>query len=670
MGLNYRDAWGKKIDVAGSYNVSNTNTLTDQKSRRENVLPTTGATDSTTLNRADSSFVTDRQNGSRNGNTNQRANLRLDYRLDSLTTIRVIPNVSWLQSSYQNNSRAVTFDGSGGTLNTSRTNYNSTGEGFSGGNSLLFLRKFRKRGRTVSVNWNVSLNNQDNVGINQSLNTFAQSTAPITTTGVSTPGASTTAVPGSQTATSGLFTRNINQQNDQQTRSMNNSINLSFTEPLSLRQTLEFHYTLSNNRNTSDRVVSDFNETTGQYDRRNVQLSNNFVNTYMTNRGGLTWQTRRLKYNYSLGFDAQQADLRSDNLSREIKLSRTFTNVLPNAQFIYNFAKNRTLRINYRTRTNAPSVNQLQPVPDNTNPLNIRLGNAALQPEYSHNFSLNFNRFEPTTFRSLFASVNASRTDNKIVNATTFNRSGAQTTQPVNTDGYYNVSGFLALSRPLMFSEQRVNLNLSSNLTYNRGTSFVNSQSNRSQNWLIGQRVGVTTNIDEKLDLNLSGNVNLQSARYSLQPNQNTTFLNQTVTFDVFYQLPLNFTFSTDVYYNHYGGNSGSYNQSFTLWNAALSRQLFKQKQGELRLQVFDLLNQNQSIVRNVTDTYTEEVQSRVLNRYFLVSFVYNLRRFGAGAQPNRSNDGEDRQFRRMNRDFSPGGGPGNGGGFRGGRQD
>lgn len=662
-GINYRDAWGKKIDVAGSYNVSNTNTITDQQSRRQNVLPTTLETDSSAISRADSSFVTDRKNGSDNGNTNHRANLRIDYRLDSLTTIRIIPNLSWLQSNYRNNSRAATFDGSGDTLNTSRTNYNSTGEGFSGNNSLLLLRKFRKRGRTVSVNWNVSMNNQDNLGINQSINTFAQSTAPISTTGLST-----TAVPGSQTATNGLFARNINQQNDQQTRSMTNSVNLSYTEPLSLRQTLEFHYTLSNNRNTSDRVVSDFNETTGRYDLRNTRLSNDFVNTYMTNRGGLTWQTRRLKYNYAFGIDAQQASLRSNNLGDDVNgrvdLSRTFTNLLPNALFTYNFAKNRTLRINYRTRTNAPSVNQLQPVADNTNPLNIRLGNTELQPEYSHNLSLNFNRFEPTTFRSLFASLNASRTDNKIVNATSFNRSGAQTTQPINTNGYYNVSGFLVLGRPLMFSQQRVNLNLTSNVTYNRGTSFVNSQPNRSQNWLVGQRVGVTTNIDEKLDLNLSGNINLQSARYSLQPNQNTTFLNQTVTFDVFYQLPLNFTFSTDVYYNHYGGNSGSYNQSFTLWNAALSRQLFKQKQGELRLQVFDLLNQNQSIVRNVTDTYTEEVQSRVLNRYFLISFVYNIRRFGAGP-PNRSTDGGDRQYRRMNREFTPGGGPGNGGGFR-----
>lgn len=648
-GLNYRDGWGKKVDVVASYNASNTNTLTSQRSRRENILPTTGTTGT---DRADSTFITNRTNGSDNTNTNHRANLRLDYRLDSMTTIRLIPNVSWLSSGYQNNSQSQTLNGSGAVTNTSRTDYRSTGSGFTGNNNLLVLRKFQKRGRTLSLNWTAGLNNQNTEGFNRSVNTFNQPNTPISTTGVSTTGTS-------GTATSGLFARRINQRNDQQTQSVSNSINLSYTEPLSLRQTLEFHYTLSNNRNTSNRAVADSNEATGQYDRPNAQLSNNFVNTYLTNRGGLTWQTNRLKYTYALGIDAQQASLSSVNLSRDTSLSRSFSNLLPNALFTYNFAKNQRLRFNYRTRVNAPSVNQLQPVPDNTNPLNIRLGNAGLKPEYSHNLSLNYNRFDPASFRSLFVALNGSRTDNKIVNATTFDRSGAQTTQPINTNGYYTLNGNLSLGRPIRFSEQRINLNLTTNLTYNRGTSFVNSQANLSQNWLIGQGAGLNANVNDKLDINLRGDITLQSARYTLQPQQNTTFLNQTASLDLFYQLPLRFTFTSNVQFSHYGGSSSAYSQSFTLWNAALARQLFKQKQGELRIQAFDLLNQNRSVVRNVTDTYVEEVQSQVLTQYFMVSFVYNLRRFGAGVTPPAS------PFDRPGRG-NGGGNRGNGGGGRG----
>ncbi|MBD2752779.1 outer membrane beta-barrel family protein [Spirosoma validum] len=647
-GINYRDGWGKKIDVVSSYNASSTNTLTDQSSRRENVLPS-GTTSGSGTSRSDSSFVRNQKNGSDNTNTNHRVNLRLDYRLDTLTTIRVIPSLSWLNSNYNNYSQSQTTNSEGVLTNTSQTNYNSTGSGFNGNNSLLLLRKFQKKGRTFSVNYNVAVNDQNSVGFNNSINQFNRANLPQSTTVSS----GTSAV--GQVDTTGLFTQKINQRNDQQTRSMTNNVSISYTEPLSLRQTLEFHYNLSNNHNTSNRFVNDFNEATSQYDTPNQTLTNRFINDYMTNRAGLTWQTRRLKYTYALGVDGQQASLNSDNLSRDINLNRTFTNLLPNALFTYNFGKGQRLRVNYRTRVNAPSVNQLQPVPNNTNPLNVQLGNQDLQPEYSHNLSVNFNRFDAATFRNLFVFVNASRTDNKIVNSTAFTQAGAQTTRPVNTDGYYTINGSMVWGQPVKLGAQKSNLNLSTNLTHNRGTSFINEQANQSKNWLIGQGVSLSSNFTEKLDLNLSANINWQSARYSLQPNQNTSFLNQSVTLDMFYQLPLRFTFSTNVYYNHYGGSSASYNQSYTLWNATLSRQLFKQNQAEIRFQAFDLLNQNQSIVRNVTDTYTEEVQSRVLNRYFMVSFVYNLRRFGAGVTTPRD------PFEQRNRGEGRGQGSGRG---------
>ncbi|MDB5239716.1 MAG: TonB-dependent receptor, partial [Spirosoma sp.] len=334
-GLNYRDSWGKKIDLAGSYNASHTNTLTDQRSRRENVLPTSASASG----KADSSFVTNRQNGSNNANTNHRFNLRLDYRIDSLTTLRVIPNLSWLGSGFQTQSMSQTIDGQGVAANSSNTNYNSTGSGFTGNNTLLLFRKFRKRGRTFSINWNAALNNQTNDGINRSVNTFARSNAPVFTSAVSTSAISTSITdPASQP---GLFEQVINQRNDQQTNSRTNSVNVSYTEPLSLRQTLEFHYVLSDNRNSSNRFVNNFNEASGRYDQPNSRLSNQFLNAFMTNRGGVTWQTNRLKYTYALGVDAQQATLRSDNITRDTTFSRAFMNLLPNALFTYNFGKSR-----------------------------------------------------------------------------------------------------------------------------------------------------------------------------------------------------------------------------------------------------------------------------------------------------------------------------------------
>ncbi|MFC5408766.1 outer membrane beta-barrel protein [Larkinella bovis] len=624
-GLNYRDEWGQKADLAASYFLNDLNTLTDQQSRRQYALP-------------DTSYQVNQNSHSQNQVTSHRFNMRLNIKLDSMTTLRITPGFTVQNSGYQsvNQSQTLTNDAianvaeidSGNLINTSHTRYTSTGSGISGNNNALLMRKFARKGRTLSLNWNIAVNNQTTDGINQSVNAFFGQTG-------------------------GRGNQTINQRNEQVSKSVTNTINLAYTEPLSLSKTLEFHYNYSNNRNTSNRTVNDLDEATDTYSLFNPTLSNNFVNTYMTNRLGSTLQTKRLKYTYALGFDVQQANLRSDNQTRDTELRKGFTNVLPNAMFTYNFSKNRTLRFNYRSRTNAPSVSQLQPVPDNTNPLNIRLGNPNLKQEFTNTVSLNYNNFQQTTFRSVFAMLNATQTNHKIVNASTFNNQGAQTTQPVNTNGFYTVNGFLALGRRIQ--PLKANVNLTSNVNFNRGVSLVNNQTNRSQNWTFSQGARINSNFDEKLEFGLSGNISYQTAFYSLQTSQNTEYFNKSLSGDLYYQLPFRLVVTTDITYQNYSGKSAGSVQNFALWNVALTRQFFKNRQGELRLQVYDLLNQNRSVNRNVTETYTEETNSRVLNRYFMLSFTYNLRRFGSGSssrsnRPERGPNGLQRGMQRPGR--------------------
>jgi hypothetical protein len=347
----------------------------------------------------------------------------------------------------------------------------------------------------------------------------------------------------------------------------------------------------------------------------------------MTQRGGFSLQTRRLKYTYTFGLDIQQADLSTRNLSLENSLSRQYLNVLPSALFTYNFGSNRNLRINYRSRINAPSVAQLQPVPDNANPLNILLGNPDLKPEYINNLSAMFNSFNSTSFSSTIAVLNISHTNNKIVNASTITPTGAQVTSFANTQGYLQANGFMAISRRIRPIKSNISFN--SNFYYNNGLSYINEQANKASRLLLGQGMNLTSNISEQLDFAIGGNINYQQASYSLQKAQNTSFFNKTVNLDLFYQLPFNFTFTTEFTYIHNSGRSAGFNQNYVLWNAGISRQFFKNKQGELKLSVYDLLKQNSSIIRNVADTYVEDVQSQVIRQYFMLSFTYNLRKFG-----------------------------------------
>ncbi|WP_400192983.1 outer membrane beta-barrel protein [Hymenobacter sp. B81] len=595
LGLNYRDAWGKRTEVATSYLASRNTVVTDQQSRRETVAPP-GAP-----GEAVQPLVTAQDAYDRTRTSSHRFNLRLDYRLDSLTSLRATPYLSWQTTAPQ---RRLSQQASVGAqlLNQGQSQYRGTDRSWAGAGSLLLMRKFRRDGRSISANLSPSLSDQTAEARNEATNAFFGPDGSATT-------------------------RGLHQQLDQQAEGRSYQLNLAYTEPLSLRSKLELRASHRQNGNYANRAVRDYNDATGRFEELNPVLSNRFRGDFVAQRAGLTLQTRRLRYTYSLGFDAQQTTLRVRNYSADTLLSRRFTHLLPNALLTYNGSRNRSLRLNYRSRLTAPTTEQLQPVADNSNPLNVQLGNPALRPERSHNLVATYNQFNARNNRSVFLLLNALQVQDRIAAATTIGAGGAQTTRPVNADGYRNLTGFLSLGQRL--PARQLNLNLTSNGSYSQGPSFVNGQANETRSWTLGQGASVNSTFNEKLEFGLSANVSYQAVRYALLPAQNAAFLSQTLTADVYYHLTPRLIISSDLWYRRNTGRAAGFNQPVALWNLALARQLFRNQQGELKVQAYDLLGQNRSLVRNVTDTYLEDVRSRVLTRYFLLSFSYQLRRFG-----------------------------------------
>ncbi|UFH55857.1 outer membrane beta-barrel protein [Spirosoma sp. KNUC1025] len=674
-GLNYRsdgprDKWGKRAEISTSYFLNQAITTTDQQSRRMSILP-------------EQALTTDQQNYSQNQQLTHRFNLRLDWTLDSMTSLRLTPSLSWQTTDYTSRlSSRSTLPGPAGRglvgpglvgpglvgpglvgpglvgpglvgpglvgpglvgpglvgpglvgpglvgpglvgpglvgpglvgpglvgqpnqlVNTGETAYGSAGSGLNGYNNLLLMRKFRREGRTLSFNLNTVLGDGETKALNQSVNTFYDSTG------------------------ANPISNRLDQQNRQTSYNLQNTLTLSYTEPLSFTQKLEFRYAYSISSNRADRLVADRNETTGLYDRVNFPLSNQFSNAFSFHRAGATFQTQHLRSRLALGLDVQQSQLQLDNRSADSSQRRQYVNLLPNALFSYTFSRNRNLRLQYRTRLNAPSLSQLQPVIDNTNPLNVRVGNPQLAPEFYNTLLLSYNASAElgTKSFSVFASLNQSH--NRIATSTTISPSGVQTTQPVNVGGFWAVNGSMSIGRTLQPS--RLGLTFTTNVGLSRAVSFINDQQNNAKNASLSQGVRLQSNLNNNLEYGISGNVTYQTATYSLMPKQNTAFWSQYATADVFWKLPFRFVLTSDLTYTATTGRAAGYNQQFMLWNVALARQFFKGDQGELRLQVFDVLNQNRSLIRNTTDTYIEDVQSRILRRYLLVSFVYNLRKFG-----------------------------------------
>ncbi|MCF0071191.1 TonB-dependent receptor [Dyadobacter sp. CY261] len=592
LGINYRTEsktikWGKRAEMAASYFANRSMTTTDQQSHRENVLP-------------GRSFLTDQVNYSKNTMVTHRLNGRFDMPLDSLTSLRFTPNVSFQTKDFLNKTTSSSYRPAADSLNKGLTHYDLSGTGVNGYNNLLLMRKFRKEGRSLSANLNSILTTGNTTAYNQSMNTFFDSLAT---------------------------SSKIDQRNAQNQFALQNTLSLSFTEPLSLNQKLEFRYAYGNNFGKLLRDVDNKRDETNGYDLPDSLLSRNFASTFETNRLGATFQTRRLRYTMALGGDFQLASLRPVDRSTDTAYGSRYGYFMPNALFSYTFRGDKSLRLQYRTRISPPGIIQLIPAADNSNPLNISIGNPALKPEYYHTVTLSFNASSRGGNDNLFAFLAFNQSNNRIGLSTNTDGSGAQVTTPLNTRGFFSANGVVSLGKKI--EPLRLTVNLTTQGSVARNTNLINLADNMATSTAVGQSFRLQSDYNGRIDYGLTARITYQQARYSLLPQQNLQYWSQYATGDVHVQLPGNLVIESDLTYTGNTGRAEGYNQRFLLWNASFARQFLRTRQAEIRLQVFDLLNQNRSLLRNTGDAYVEDVRSRVLKRYFLISLVYNLRKFG-----------------------------------------
>jgi hypothetical protein len=580
-GFNYNNLIGNKTEFTSNYFYNRYNPTTESHTQRQYILP-------------QSSYYYNSNDFSKNINNSHKLNLGADIQIDSFHSLKISPSIGYQQTNNITNSDYYTTSLTG-VPGTSGNSHNETSShGYNLSNDLLFRKKFRTRGRTFSFSLQNKLNASDGDGTLSSINTYRN------------------------TAGSNIRTDSINQYNTNSSDQNSYTAKAVYTEPVFKKSLLEFSVAKSNSKSTAQKTTNNFNEVSGKYDQPNDLFTNHFESRY--------------GYNLAAGVNWQQSELEGIVTAngKDSVINKTFHNLLPNARLQYNFTKFQNLRLNYTTSTNQPNISQLQPVPDVSDPLNIKAGNPDLKQELSHALQLNFLSVNPYRSRNLFAFLNLRRTDNKIVDDDTIDSVGVKTTRPVNVNGAYDLSGNINVGLPLTFMKGSVNFGGSA--TYSKNKSFINSTENQIRTVNLRPEVRLDMSPTEQLDITLTANVNYYKTRYALLSTLNNEYFNQEFSADINWQLPHRFFVNTEFTYTINSQRASGFNTRVPLWNGYISKQVMKLNRGEIKLSAYDLLNQNVGVTRNTNQNYIEDKRVKNLQRFFMLSFTYSLSKNGLAA--------------------------------------
>ena len=636
-GINYSDSWGKRVKVSGSYFFN----------RAENTSQTM-LTRSYIVSDPDSALIYHENGTTHSTDFNHRANFRLEWTIDSFNSLVLNPKVS-----YQDNttSRSLLGRTTLGAESSEQSNilneYYAANHGYNLNNQLTLRHRFHKQGRTISLNFGTTYNSKTGTGTLYSDNAYAGSDTTLT-----------------------------DQHNELDANGLTLSGNLTYTEPLTRKSQLSFTYSPSYNKNNSDRET--YNITApGVYNDLDTLLSNKYDNRYYYQRGGLGYRYNDTNWSFNAGLNAQYATLDGTQaFPYALAINRNFSDLLPSAMFNYKFTKSENIRVMYRTNTNAPSITQLQNIVDNSNPLLLRTGNPDLRQDYTHSLSIRYGKTNSKAGTGLFIFANGSYVNNYIGNSTVLALSdttignvllnrGTQLSRPVNLNGAYTARTFITYSLPLRAI--KTNLNTNAGFTYNRLPAIINGGVNKATSYGINGGIVLGSNISENVDFTLSTNGTYSIVENTLQSSSNYNYYTQNSALRFNWIFAKNFVANTNLTHTFYSGLGSAYDQSYLLWNASLGYKFGKGKSWQADLYAFDILKQNRSISRTVSDAYIEDASTQVLQRYFMLKLTYTIRKFAAGASMPADDRGDrpggENGGRRGFRGDRPGGPPPGGGG-------
>ncbi|OFY85070.1 MAG: hypothetical protein A3F72_04815 [Bacteroidetes bacterium RIFCSPLOWO2_12_FULL_35_15] len=580
-GFYYNDKLSAKTKLNLNYTYNNNQLKAKTQTRSQYFL-------------ADTTYTTDNTSESSQVNESHAVNFGFVQSLDSLTELEITPKFKFNTAKIKRN-EITDFITASDTLarRTDIENLNNA-QGYDLNGKAKITRKFKNRDRLFVATYNYTMSNNTSKGTLKSFNSYFN--------------------------TSSFLSDSINQQKNNESINQSHSANMTYTEPLTKKIKLEFVYDLNYSKGIQDKKA--FNYSNGEYTLKDSTYSNNFENTRMSNRFGTKFIYEVKKQSLAIGAKVRQVTINNENLITHQNIKQTVNTILPNFSYKYKFSDNKQLRFKYTTNSNQPTINQLQPIQDNSNPNRIIIGNPDLLPTFVNSFNLSYNSYANISKKYIWASINFSTINNAFSNSITYDSIGRTISKPINVNGNYNGNAYFSLSLPFFSKDVTIGPNLSwSNNNY---SSYINGEKNITNNTNAGVGLDFSVEIDT-LDFKIGYNLDYNTPSSTVNSSSNKPYSQQTISASLNLKLPWKFSFATDAEYNINSQRSEGYNINYVLWNASLIKTFFKKENFIVSLEATDLLNQNISTDRNVQDNVISDTKTNIINRYILLKAIFKF---------------------------------------------
>ena len=594
-GLHYSNKFNDgKQNLNTGYKFSKVNSPSGQSTFTKNFI-------------GDSSYSTNTVSNGFSSKFRQSFNGSFETNIDSANTLKFTVKGTAADIRNLNDYSSESLTNTNEFINKSSRHSNSKQDNLGFNGTALWKHKFKKAARTLSVNSSISLNESKSNSFLYSSNNYYK-----------------TGLPPSNDTT------DQNNKRDNNTQSYNT--NAIYTEPLSKVLFMSLNYSVNVMNNRNDRLS--FNKDAGgSYTKRIDSLSNVYQYNQVTNKPGINFRLNKKKTNIGIGTSVAFNNFQQKNITTGLNRSYNFINFFPTASYSVKMKKNQGFRISYNGSSNAPSLDQLQPVTDNTDVLNKYVGNPDLKQSFQHQGNISYNFYNVLKERNLWTNIWASFTQNAFVSESTINYDSAKTiNRTVNANGVFNINFYGQYGFKL--KKAGIRISFGPNISQGRNVTLLNTikagspttyQTSVNNNGRYSLNLNVSKEKENKYDVSLYGNFGITKAKSSVNTTANATYRSMQLNGDVDITILKKYEFNTNARYETKQKDPRfPADNTFTIWNAGIKRKLFKDAL-EIGLSVNDILKQNRGYERSFTDYRYTETYYSTLKRYWMTTLTWNF---------------------------------------------